>query len=124
MSEAVLLPIEALRYTTKKRRGICSRRVEEIRQALEFGEDIPPIRVNALGDGTYVVKDGRHRIQAHLEAGIGFIYALVDNLGTKLRFLIRFFFSRPNKSSGSAFFIPRLSLPTGRQALFVSCCLR
>ena len=93
MSEALLLPIEVLRYTTRKRRGISSRRVEELRYAIEFGEDILPIRVNALGDGTYVVKDGRHRIQAHLEAGIDLIYAFVDNLGTRFKCLIRFLFT-------------------------------
>jgi ParB-like chromosome segregation protein Spo0J len=92
MSEVVLLPIEVLRYTAKRRRGISPRRVEELRQAIELGDDVLPIRVNALGDGTYVVRDGRHRIQAHIEAGIGFIYALVDNLGTRFKCLMRFLF--------------------------------
>jgi hypothetical protein len=113
MSEAVLLPIEALRYTTKKRRGISPGRVEELRRAIESGEDVLPIRVNALGDGTYVVRDGRHRIQAHLEAGIGLIYAFVDNLGTRLRCLMRFIFGAD--PTGRPFFTPRLSASTGSE---------
>jgi ParB-like chromosome segregation protein Spo0J len=52
--------------------------------------DMMPIRVNALGDGTYTVKDGRHRIQAHLDAGLAYILATVENIiETIKRFLSR-----------------------------------
>ena len=79
MSEAVLLPIELLRFTEKKRRGICSRRVEELRRLIEMDRDVFPICVRRLHDGTYVVRDGRHRIKAHLAAGINLIAAIVEN---------------------------------------------
>lgn len=103
----VFLPIETLRFSTKKRRGVSPRRVEELRRKIEFGEDVLPIRVSALGDGTYVVHDGRHRIQAHIEAGIDCIYAFVDNLVTKLRrmFLLLFVsISKANRPRLAYFF--------------------
>lgn len=77
--EAVLLRIESLRFSSKKRRGVSPHRVEELRRELEEGKDLLPISVCAMGDGTYVVRDGRHRIQAHLEAGIDCIFAFVKN---------------------------------------------
>lgn len=81
----LLLPIELLRFSQKKRRGVSPKRVEELRMQIEMGEDIMSISVRALHDGTYVVSDGRHRIQAHLEAGISVIFARVKNIITQLR---------------------------------------
>ncbi|KKT29662.1 hypothetical protein A3I36_00365 [Candidatus Giovannonibacteria bacterium RIFCSPLOWO2_02_FULL_45_28] len=81
----VLLPIELLRFSAKKRRGVSQKRVEELRMQIEMEEDIMPILVRALHDGTYVVSDGRHRIQAHLEAGISVILARVKDIIEKLR---------------------------------------
>lgn len=83
--QALWLPIDQLRFTAKKRRGISPKRVEELRQALEEGDDIRPIRVHALGDGTYIVKDGRHRIKAHIAAGLASIAAMVENLRERMR---------------------------------------
>ncbi|OGZ07086.1 MAG: hypothetical protein A3C93_01670 [Candidatus Lloydbacteria bacterium RIFCSPHIGHO2_02_FULL_54_17] len=79
------LPISELRFTAKKRRGVSPKRVEELRREIEDGNDLRPIRVHALGDGTYIVKDGRHRIQAHLAAGLVSIAAMVENLGERTR---------------------------------------
>ena len=79
------LSIEFLRITSKKRRGVSAKRVEELRVEIEEGAEMTPIRVRALGDGTYVVKDGRHRIQAHLEAGISVIAAVIEDLATRMR---------------------------------------
>jgi ParB-like chromosome segregation protein Spo0J len=86
MTQQMMLPISALRYSVKKRRGVSPRRVEEICQEIEAGRDIHPIRVNALGDGTYTVKDGRHRIQAHCLLKLFYVYAVVENI------LVRFFY--------------------------------
>ena len=93
MREAQLLLIGSLRFSTKKRRGISQKRVGQLRQDIEWGKDVMPIRVNALGDGTYIVKDGRHRIQAHLEAGMDCLYAFVDNLCMKIKKLFSYLFS-------------------------------
>lgn len=90
MGSYCYVPIAALRFSTKKRRGVCHRRVSELQWQLESDFDMTPIRINALGDGTYTVKDGRHRIQAHIEAGIDHIYAYVENLITKLGRLFNF----------------------------------
>ena len=76
----ILLPIGLLRFSRKKRRGVSQRRVEELRAKIEMGEDVMPILARALPDGTYVVSDGRHRIQAHLEAGITVILARVKDI--------------------------------------------
>jgi hypothetical protein len=80
MPKLMLLPMELLRCTKKKRRGICEHRIEELRIALEMGEDIPPIRVNLMEDGTFVVKDGRHRLAAHKAAYMTQIWAIVENI--------------------------------------------
>ncbi|MDO8600776.1 MAG: ParB N-terminal domain-containing protein [bacterium] len=82
MAQAVLLSIGSLRFSEKKRRGVSEKRVEELRRLVEAGRDLPPIRVHALGDGTYVVRDGRHRIKAHLAAGIDCIFSIVENVIT------------------------------------------
>lgn len=84
MPKLMLLALEHLRTTKKKRRGVCHHRIESLRVALETGGDIPPIRVNAMGDGTFVVKDGRHRIGAHLAAGMTQIWAIVENIMRRL----------------------------------------
>lgn len=84
MPKLMLLAMEHLRTTKKKKRGVCPRRIEELRIALEMGDDIPPIRVNAMGDGTFVVKDGRHRIGAHHAAGMTQIWAIVENIMRRL----------------------------------------
>lgn len=91
MSRVLFLPIGSLRFSREKRKGISPRRVEELREAIEREEDVMPIRVNALGDGTYVVKDGRHRIVASLEAGIHLIEALIENIDDLTKKLLRTF---------------------------------
>ncbi len=84
----MMVPITALRFTKKKRRGVSPRRVEEICQEIESGRDIHPIRVNALGDGTYTVKDGRHRIQAHCLLKLFYVYAVVENILARFLYTI------------------------------------
>ena len=87
MPKLMLLAIATLRCTKKKRRGICPHRTEFLRMALEKGEEIPPIRVNSMGDGTFTVKDGRHRIAAHKACGMSQIWAIVENIMRRLRHL-------------------------------------
>lgn len=89
-NNTMFLPIDSLRFTTKRRKGICARRVNEIRMQIERGDDVFPIRVNALGDGTYVVKDGRHRIKAHIEAGCTLIWAVVENILSTIKRFLKF----------------------------------
>jgi len=109
MRQAVLLPIDSLRFSIKKRHGVCPKRIEELRREIEFGDtEIMPIRVNALGDGTYCVKDGRHRIQAHLAAGMNYIYAYVDNLCTRLRKIFLDFLSKINLAPAGFFYFERV----------------
>lgn len=92
MSQLMFIPIASIHYTTKKRRGVSPHRVEELRRELESGYDMPPIKVHAHGDGTYTLEDGRHRVQAHLAAGLSNILASVTNLlGRMCRLLLRLF---------------------------------
>ncbi len=93
MSQALLLPIETLSFSRTKRRGISPKRVEELRRQIEVGRTMMPIRVCALGDGTYVVRDGRHRVQAHIEAGFQNILAIVENLANRIGRFLRYLFS-------------------------------
>jgi hypothetical protein len=41
-------------------------------------EEVEPIRVQALADGTYRIEDGRHRVVAHLIAGRPDVPAVVS----------------------------------------------
>ena len=91
MSQTLCLHIETLHFTKKKRRGISPKRVEELRRLIETGEEVRPIKVHALGDGTYILKDGRHRIQAHIAAGIMLIWAVVENIMRRLCNFFRLF---------------------------------
>ncbi len=109
MAKLMLLAIESLRCTTKKRRGICPHRIEVLRMALEMGEDIPPIRVNYMGDGTFTVKDGRHRIGAHKAAGMSQIWAIVENIMRRLRRLRAFARTRFGGFIFCCFFISSFS---------------
>lgn len=86
MPKLMLLSLEHIRTKEKKkgRGGICPHRVREFASAIECGDDIPPIRVNALGDGTFVVKEGRHRVLAHRMAGMTQIWAIVENIIRRL----------------------------------------
>ena len=91
MAQELCLSINDLRHTRKKRRGVSPKRVEELRRLIETGEEVRPIKVHALGDGTYIVKDGRHRIQAHIAAGIMLIWAVVENIMRRLCNFFRLF---------------------------------
>jgi ParB-like chromosome segregation protein Spo0J len=51
--------------------------VERIRRAIEAGADIEPVVLHELHDGQYIIRDGRHRLQAFELAGIGLVPALV-----------------------------------------------
>ena len=71
---------------------------------IENGENIDPIRVNALGDGTYTIKDGRHRIQAHIAAGFSEILAFVENLSETIKRLVQNIFRIFPSSLGTFLF--------------------
>lgn len=90
MATLALLPVELIRITGKKRRGISPKRVRELEIAIERGDDVLPIRVHALGDGTYTIKEGRHRFYAHIALDLAHILAVVENLiGRMWRWLRR-----------------------------------
>ena len=78
--EPMLIAIDAIRISNKRRKGISPRRVEELRQTIERDNDSLPVRLNALGDGTFTVRDGRHRLKAYKNAGHTLILAFVENL--------------------------------------------
>ena len=101
MQKLMLLFLEHIRTKEKKkgRGGICPHRVREFAYAIERGDDIPPIRVNALGDGTFVVKEGRHRTLAHRMVGMTQIWAIVENI---IRRLLRKFLAYACKFASTA----------------------
>ena len=69
-------------------------RVFEFVRSIERDDDIVPIRLCAIGDGTYILRDGRHRLQAHLELGISHISATIDNLITIIKSIFSYIFGR------------------------------
>ncbi|MEK9186625.1 MAG: ParB/RepB/Spo0J family partition protein [Patescibacteria group bacterium] len=90
--KAVWVPISVIRFS-KNAGGVCPKRVEELMMEIEDEKDMEPIRLNALGDGTYVIRDGRHRVRAHIEAGLLEILAFIENTVSKLKSIIRWLFS-------------------------------
>jgi uncharacterized protein (DUF362 family) len=49
--------------------------IEHYRQAYEYGEDMVRVVLRPRFDGGYNIEDGRHRVIAAKQAGIGFIEA-------------------------------------------------
>ena len=66
-----LVPISSIRVAEKQERKISWDRVERHRVKLEEGtEDLLPLDVHRLEDGTYIIGgNGRHRYFAYKEAG-------------------------------------------------------
>ncbi len=86
---AVYIALEALRFSKKAGNGVCPHRVDELRIEIENGAEIHPIRVNALSDGMYTIKDGRHRVKAHILAGFSEILAVIENTASRIKRLLR-----------------------------------
>lgn len=61
----------------------CELHIAEILQAVTSGEDIPPIVVQRLPDGTLHLTDGFHRTEAHLQAGEKMITATIIDVDTE-----------------------------------------
>ena len=77
MNPAVLLPIASIRVSKKQKHKVAPSKVRHHLLTLEKGEDdVYPIDVHALGDGTYTIAgNGRHRYFAYLLAGDSHILA-------------------------------------------------
>ncbi len=89
MGNQLYIALKALRFSEKAGSGVCPHRVEELRVEIENGAEIHPIRVNALGDGTYTIKDGRHRVRAYILAGFSEILAVIENTADRIKRLLR-----------------------------------
>src|SRR5260370_32183994 len=64
----ITVPLDQIRISERRRRGLSVSTVERYRQWLEQGREAPPVRLIRLGDG-FVVQDGRHRVAAAHAAG-------------------------------------------------------
>ena len=73
-----------VRMSERRRQGLSARKVELYRQWLENGRHAPPVRLARDGQG-FVVRDGRHRVAAAIDAGhVGIEAVLRRLLGTRL----------------------------------------
>jgi hypothetical protein len=70
--ETFYLSVEMIRVNHKKLRKLSARKIECYTHDYEGGDEFPPIRVDNCG-GFYVIRDGRHRYQAQLNAGFAMI---------------------------------------------------
>ena len=73
-------PLAEIRISKRAARTLSRSTVERYRHWLEQGREAPPVRLARLGDG-FVVRDGRHRVAAALEAGHTVIEAEVRPIG-------------------------------------------
>ena len=64
----ITVPLDQIRISDRRRRGLSASTVERYRQWLEQGREAPPVRLVRQGDG-FVVQDGRHRVAAAHAAG-------------------------------------------------------
>jgi hypothetical protein len=64
----ITVPLDQIRISERRRRGLSVSTVERYRQWLEQGREAPPVRLVRLGDG-FAVQDGRHRVAAAQAAG-------------------------------------------------------
>ena len=77
--EIVEIPLTSINLSERNRRSLQSHssKIDEIRKAFEEEIEIPPIKLNKSGDGSFDIKDGRHRFLAAEAAGLTFIDAIV-----------------------------------------------
>ena len=64
----ITVPLDQIRISERRRRGLSVSTVERYRQWLEQGREAPPVRLVRQGNG-FVVQDGRHRVAAAHAAG-------------------------------------------------------
>ena len=65
------VPLDNIRVSAKQREKVSFDKVKRHIEALNRGNDLVPIDVHRLDDGTFVIDgNGRHRYFAYLEAGI------------------------------------------------------
>ena len=64
----ITVPLDQIRISERRRRGLSVSTVERYRQWLEQGREAPPVRLVRQGDG-FVVQDGRRRVAAAHAAG-------------------------------------------------------
>jgi ParB-like chromosome segregation protein Spo0J len=58
-----------LRVDCIRAKPLDNSKVRSFAYAMEDGRIFPPIKVAKLHDGTYIVKDGRHRLAALISLG-------------------------------------------------------
>ena len=78
-------PLADIRISERAARTLSAATVERYRQWLEQGREAPPVRLARHGNG-FVVRDGRHRVAAAIEAGHTVIEAEVRPIAPFHRF--------------------------------------
>jgi len=78
MDNVQLIAIAKIRVNHKQARKVSQEKVQAHRVSLEQGEDLYPVDVHMLNDGTFTVAgNGRHRFFAYLYSGYKSIPAIV-----------------------------------------------
>jgi hypothetical protein len=79
--ETLLLPIASIRVGKKQSAKVSQSKVLRHLEVLESGEDVYPVDVHLLSDGSYTIAgNGRHRYFAYAMLGYSHIPAIVRNL--------------------------------------------
>ncbi len=66
----VFIPIDMIRVSAKQTSKVCQKKVRRHLESLDAGDELMPIDVRQLDDGTYIIAgNGRHRYFAYREAG-------------------------------------------------------
>jgi hypothetical protein len=81
MGTTLLVALTDIRISDKQKRKVSDDKVRRHMVYLETGEDLYPIDVCAIGDGTFTIAgNGRHRYLAYLYSGYSHIPVIVQNL--------------------------------------------
>ena len=80
-TQVVLLPIEQLKYRNYDETGedeyIPEDHIDQLAASISAGDVMPPISAEALGDGTYDVLDGNHRVTAAVRLEMTHVSAVI-----------------------------------------------
>jgi hypothetical protein len=87
-TQTIWAPLAEIAISERTLRSLSETTVEQYRGWLERGREAPPVRIARVG-GSYVVRDGRHRVAAALAAGYRFIEAEVGARATWLHRIAR-----------------------------------
>ncbi len=77
MATSHVISTDHIHLSPKRAARASAKKVEQYRRLMEEGREFPPVVLIELPNGTYDLRDGRHRYLAAQAAGFSFVDAVV-----------------------------------------------